>query len=181
MDRTGAYSPIDRRTYPSHIALRDSAVLKSWSFPQTGNPTRAGYTYSIVKTPLKLKWFTEEFCKPAALPIRRRKRPNYSRGHQEFPAARLVASVADDRKCGFTARSSRPDTMSGCLCQSLFDENQWQNCPRHWRQSRHRQSRRIHTGLRLFGTIYRSHLSRIRNAVRPINWGISALLRVSIR
>ena len=36
MDRTGAYSPIDRRMYPSLFAVRNSAVLKSWLFLANG-------------------------------------------------------------------------------------------------------------------------------------------------
>ena len=41
------------------------------SFSQLVSSTRAVYLYSFVKTPLKLKWFTEKFWKPAALSIRR--------------------------------------------------------------------------------------------------------------
>ena len=50
MDRTGSYSPIDRRMYPSLFALRNSGVWKSWlSFGRTsGSPTRTAYQYSIV-------------------------------------------------------------------------------------------------------------------------------------
>ncbi len=48
VDRTGAYSPIDRRMYPSILAVRNSAVLKSWLFLAMGSSTRAVYMYSIV-------------------------------------------------------------------------------------------------------------------------------------
>jgi hypothetical protein len=40
MDRTGAYSPIDRRMYPSLFAVRDSAVSKSWLFLSHGQPDK---------------------------------------------------------------------------------------------------------------------------------------------
>jgi hypothetical protein len=36
MDRTGAYSPIDRRMYPFHIAVRGSGAMKSWLFLLAG-------------------------------------------------------------------------------------------------------------------------------------------------
>jgi len=51
MDRTGAYSPIDRRMYPSHIAVRNSAVLKSWPFLAMGSSTRAVYMYLSFRRP----------------------------------------------------------------------------------------------------------------------------------
>ncbi len=48
MDRTGAYSPNDRRSSLSILAVRNSAVLKSWPFLAMGSSTRAVYLYSIV-------------------------------------------------------------------------------------------------------------------------------------
>ena len=78
MDRTGAYSPISRRMYPSHIADRNSAVLKSWLFLSTGQLYESCLHVFYRIDAAKLKWFTEKFRKTAALSIRRLKRPNYS-------------------------------------------------------------------------------------------------------
>ena len=43
------------------VAVRNSAVLKSWLFLSNGQLHETVYMYSIVKTPPKLKWFTEKF------------------------------------------------------------------------------------------------------------------------
>jgi hypothetical protein len=51
MDRAGAYSPNDRRMYPFHIAVRNSAVLKSLLFlSKVGSTSRSGMFYRLDAT-----------------------------------------------------------------------------------------------------------------------------------
>ncbi len=47
MDRTGAYSPLGRRMYPSIFAVDDLAVSKSWLFLASWQPAE-GHTIAII-------------------------------------------------------------------------------------------------------------------------------------
>jgi hypothetical protein len=85
MDRTGAYSPIDRRRYPLLFAFRNSAVLKSWLFLATRTRVPCQLHESCLHVFYRLDAAEAEMVhriilKTAALSIGCWKRPDY------FPA-----------------------------------------------------------------------------------------------
>ena len=65
MGRTGSYSPIDRRTRPSNLALCNSAVSKSWlSFVQGRLDESRHHGFYHTDAP-GLKWFTKKSSREA--------------------------------------------------------------------------------------------------------------------
>ena len=91
MDRTGAYSPIDRRMYPFLFAFRNSAVLKSWLFLSMGSSTRAVYLYSIVIDAAEAEMVHGKILKTSG-PIEKTRKPAVL-----FPAAHFFSSAGVNR------------------------------------------------------------------------------------